>query len=158
MASDIVLDLIVSIVCFLGLFVGLLIGYFAKEELKPGRKYLVILQKIMFILVVFFIFYEFGFWLLGLLFLVFFSLILFQMKKDYSKMMYFFSAVFLFISFYTMSSIIPALVFFYSFPTGSLFLLESKEKKCLSLISGLFAKYYFFLVILIIFLLLKLIL
>jgi len=158
MALGILSDFIVSLVCFLGLFVGLLIGFMAKEELKAGKKYFLYLQKVIFILVVFFVFYDFGFWLLGLLFVVFFSILLFQIKKDYHRVLYFVLAAFLFMSFFEENMVVPALVFFYGFPTGSLFYLEEKQKKVFDLVRELFFRYWYFLLIIIILLLLKLIL
>ena len=151
----IISELLISIVCFLGLFVGLFIGYKTKEELKSGKKYFSALQKTIFILIVFFIFYEVGLWLIGLLFVVFFSVVLFQLRKDFHRIMYFITAAFLYMSFSKGVLVIPALVFFYGFPLGTLFLFESKKKKFFDLVIELFLRYYIFLIVIIVLMLIK---
>ena len=155
--SSLISELAVSVICFLGLFVGLVIGYFAKEELKPGKKFFLLLQKALFVLVVFVLFFEFDIWFLGLLLLIFFSIILFYLQKDYHRLVYFVLALFLMISFFNSPSIIPLFVFFYGFPTGSLFILDCKETKLFGLAKQSFISYFWFLVIVVLWLLIMLI-
>jgi hypothetical protein len=43
-----------SALAFLGLIIGLLLAHFTKEELKPGRKYFILLERaLLFVLVIF---------------------------------------------------------------------------------------------------------
>jgi hypothetical protein len=140
-------EFLIAIICFLGLFAGLVIGYFSRSELKDGRKFFVWIQKFVFVAVVFLLFFEMGLWLAGLAFTIFFSTVLYLLKKDYSRLKYFALAVFLFLSFFENSIIIPLLVFFYGFPTGSIFLQDNEKKYFWLVCLQLFEKYNFFLLI-----------
>ncbi|MFH1770751.1 MAG: hypothetical protein ABH828_04295 [archaeon] len=149
-----VIEFIISIICFLGLFVGLIIGKYTKEELKEGRKYFLMLMKALFILIVFYSFYDLGVWWLGLIFLVLFSLVMFSMEKFFYRTSYAVSAVLLVFSFFNLSSIIPYLVFFYSFPAGTLVYYETKKNR----VSETLKKYYLFLVVIVVLFAVRLIL
>lgn len=43
----------------LGLFAGMLLGYIAKEELNPGKKYLVLMQNVILIIAAILVLYSF---------------------------------------------------------------------------------------------------
>jgi len=45
------------IVSFLGLILGIILAYIAKEELKPGKKYFILLQKVILTSIVAFLFF-----------------------------------------------------------------------------------------------------
>ncbi len=48
-----------SAIVVLGIFLGVLLGYIAKEELRPGRKYLALMQAaILLLMVVFAVYYR----------------------------------------------------------------------------------------------------
>ncbi|MBW2982422.1 hypothetical protein KY343_06085 [Candidatus Woesearchaeota archaeon] len=120
--------LLVLGLAFLGLFAGLLLGYIAKEELKPGKKYLVWLQNIILIIAAVLVLYSFQlhiilFILIGILitlvliylqpkavigYIILASLILLIMEKP---------------NFFMLTS---SLTFLYGFPAGSLILIRKK--------------------------------
>jgi hypothetical protein len=72
---------LVSVLAYLGLLVGVILIKLAPEEQKPGKKYFILLKKILFFLTITFLlfFYKINF-ILSLLFL-FFILILILNKK-----------------------------------------------------------------------------
>ncbi|MBW2993343.1 hypothetical protein KY317_02110 [Candidatus Woesearchaeota archaeon] len=43
---------LVVIICFIGIYAGFLLGMIAKEELKAGKKYFLLFQKILFAVVI----------------------------------------------------------------------------------------------------------
>ncbi len=140
-----IISFLVLLVVFLGLFVGLLIAYYAYEELLPGKVYFVSLQKVLFALAVFFALYEFDRLVLAIIFLLLFSVLLFWSKRDFHKAMY--GVLALFVAFLQSSVVIPALVFFYGFPTAALFCLKHDKKDLLSLSGKLFVENCYFLVV-----------
>ncbi len=142
-------NILTSILIFLGLYAGLLIGWMAKEELKDGKKYLIILQKFIFILTVFLFSFYFNWWIIGLVLLVILSIALFKLKKDYHRWLYYCLAILWFFSFHNADAllIIPAMTFFYGIVTGSIFYYHAKKKKLFSLLIDLLKEYYWFLII-----------
>lgn len=149
-------DFLILIICFLGIYVGLLIGWMAKEELKQGKKYFVILLKSLFVLIIFFIFYELGLEILAYISLVVIGLLLFSLKESYEQLLFYASAILLFISLIYDSLIVPGLVFLMGFPIGTLYLYKKKKKAWL-LIKGLFIEYYWFLIIIVVLMAIKII-
>ncbi|MBU1202228.1 MAG: hypothetical protein KJ583_00090 [Nanoarchaeota archaeon] len=144
-----IFELIISLICFLGLFVGFFIASKTVEELKPGTKYFVYLQKALFILTIFFVLYEYGYLLLGLIAVILFSIFLFWSKKNFDRLMYLVLSLSLFLGFFNQSIVIPSLIFFYGFPTGTIYYMKSKK------VSGLFFENYYFLIVLIVLLVVR---
>lgn len=132
--------IILTLISFVGLYAGLVIGLLAKEELKVGKKYFVFLQKILFLLMLFFLFFELGWLWIAVLFVVVFVVLFIFLKKDFHRLIYIALGAFLFFS---VSLTIPVLIFFYGIPTASIFVLENKHNR----VWGLFKKYYLFLVL-----------
>ena len=144
MALNLVYELAITIIVFLGLYIGLLLGVLARDELKAGKKYFVALQKILFILTVFYMFSDLGFGLIGTGFLVFFVVILFTTKNEYERLLYFVMAPFLFMSFFTEFLVVPTLIFVYGLPTGSLYYLRHLHRKPTDVAKLIFFQYGFF--------------
>jgi len=130
--------------CFIGLFVGLLIAFLTKEELKIGQKYFFMLEKLIFSLIVFYALFENGILLMGAILSVVLLTLLFFLKSDIHKWLYFTTGAILSFS---KGVIVPVLIFFYGFPIASLFYSSEKNKNAFILIKRLFVKYWYFLLV-----------
>lgn len=120
---------LIALITSLGLILGGFIGYFAKEELKPGKKYFVWLQKIIFTLAIVFLMYAnrtnvHYMWAGGLIIFIY----LYYYEKMRNAINYAFLAFVFFLASLTgMFLPVSASVFLYSFPTGSLIYKNKKE-------------------------------
>lgn len=137
------------VISFFGLFIGLALAYIAPEELKPGEKYLIVVQNIVLTAIIF----VFIYYLKTNIFLAtFFSMIilLFLFFKRIST-----KAIYLLLGFlFFFSSRIEAmfllesvLIFFYGFPTGTLFVKKLIKKPKLEVVKKLFLSYCLFLLV-----------
>jgi hypothetical protein len=117
-----------ALIVSFGIFCGVILGRIAKEELKPGKKYLIFLQyaiiAVMLVLMVYFRFnVDIVFLFVAALFFVIYRT---RFKKQIMPEIYvLFALIFsnavngFFIS-------VSALIFLYGFPTGSLLYLNKK--------------------------------
>jgi len=126
-----------SIISFSGLIIGIIISVMADEEIKPGKNYFIYLQKLILILILFFILY---FYNLNLYLVVFASLIFAAVIHFYnipSKIVYPFLAVVFAISYgiEKLFLIESSLIFLYGLPTASL-LIDFKKKNYTKIILG----------------------
>ncbi|MFH0977795.1 MAG: hypothetical protein V1837_00695 [Candidatus Woesearchaeota archaeon] len=116
--------LLVGVVCYLGLLAGLIISLLSKEELKPGRKYFVLLQHAILIvsLVIFLYSNELNIFLVITLGALLALLLALTSKVSQSIVAYPFMALFLSLSRYNSSLffLLAALAFLYGLPTASL--------------------------------------
>jgi len=119
-------------VSFLGLILGIILAYIAKEELRPGKKYFILLQKIILTLIPsFFLFYllKENISLLIISLLMFSILINSYSKKIKTHYIYPILALIFYFSSKNIDlfKIQAFLIFLYGFPTGSLLTKVTKK-------------------------------
>lgn len=117
---------LISLIVYLGLGVGIVLSFMAKEELKPGKKYFILIHNIILAFILFFIleFLKINVFLTLLLPLVI-SVLLFYFKLEFYKKspwVYLFFGIIFFIASKNINNllIISALMFFYGFLISSL--------------------------------------
>lgn len=130
-------------VSYISLFIGFLLAIIAKEELKPGKKYLILLQKIIllsiFILLLIFINLNYILVLLILAFIIIYVLKRYS-KKAFNEVPY--TYLILSIIFYISSKklnlfvIESSLIFLYGLPTGTLLTKKSKKETITDLLKN----------------------
>jgi len=121
---------LVALVVSIGLILGKILAKIAKEEIKPGKKYLLILQKVLFCAIAAVLIYSSRtnvhyVWIGGL--------IIFAYLSFFKRINHLIISAILGIGFYLSSStdhflLISALIFLYGLAAGSLF----KEKKMIA--------------------------
>lgn len=123
-----------AIIAYLGLLLGVILIKFAPEEQKPGRKYFVLLKKILFFLILasLLFFYKINIILSSIL--LFFIITLMLNKKinlDKLGLVYFFLGVVFYLSYFSkifnLFTIETVLIFLFGIPTSSL-ILKLKKK------------------------------
>jgi len=134
------------VVVFLALIIGIIIAKYTEEELKPGRKYFILLQKSFLFIIFLLLLYFFRLnWItiliLSLLLIMFLPFI--NLRKNI--IMYNLLAIILFISSFKEIYFIyiSTLIFLYGLPTGTLFYYAVKANK----IKKFFLYYAWFVVI-----------
>ena len=139
---------LISLISFSGLFAGMLLAFAAKEELNPGKKYFLLLQKLTLLLILIFLVNSFDIklYLRIIIYVLFIFLMTFNLK---SQLIYPAIAVVFFLSsknpdLFVINSI---LIFFYGFPTGSLFAKKLIKEKKSSVFKKIFLNYFWFIVI-----------
>jgi len=121
---------LVSLVIFLGLVIGFILAVCAKEELKPGRKYFILLQHIILFLIIAGFFYfninDFSLFLLVSIVSGFFIFYNYEKVKNFNinrpYLMYAFFAIIFYLSYKKIDlfSVESSLMFIYGLPSGSL--------------------------------------
>ncbi len=131
-----------AILAYLGLFLGLLLAIIAKEEMKQGKKYFLMLQKL--ILLLLFLFLLIYLRLSNILTVIILLAILIPILRtekriNTSPYIYMILGVAIYLS-----SKIPdlfiiesSLVFIYGLPTGSLLAEKSKKKSIINLLKNI---------------------
>lgn len=127
-----------AIISYLGLFIGFFLALIAKEEIRPGKKYFILLQKVILLLIFIFLIVniELNYQII-LLFLVFAILQIYRTKKEFNELPY--TYIILAIIFYISSKrlnlfiIESSLIFLYGLPTGSLLTKKSKKETIINL-------------------------
>lgn len=136
------------VISFLGLFVGYILAYMAKEELKPGEKYLMLLKNLIFALIGgLFAYFLLESILIGVL--LFLVLVFISLKfKISTRAIYLLLGVLFFISTnnQNMFLIISLLIFAYGFPTGSLFVSKFIKQSKIKNAKMLFLNHIWYLV------------
>ncbi len=135
---EIVNYFLISLVVYLGLLFGMVVSYLAKEELKDGKRYFVLLHNLILAFILFFIL---EFFRLNAYLALFLPLILvialFYFKELYKKshIVYFLLGIVFYISSKNMNLllIISSLILFYGFLIGSL-QINFKEKNYLKIL------------------------
>lgn len=113
---------LISLIAVLGLALGAVIGHFAKEEMKPGKKYFLLLQKALFIASIAAVMYAnrtnvHYIWIGAVIIFIYFYF--------FEKINQIFAYAVLGLAFFLASETemflpVAALVFLYGFPTGSM--------------------------------------
>ena len=103
-----------SIISFIGLLIGILLAKLSPEELKPGKKYFILLKKIILIAIVISIIYYSKLSLFGLFIGAFIG---YFFKKEY---FYFGLALVVSLQLTKFNILLASLIFIYSLPYGTL--------------------------------------
>ncbi len=124
-----------------GFLFGLILSFIAPEELKPGKKYFILIKEILFYLIIFFSFFIFIYFknyyfiLIPLIYLIL-NLILVKKKKylleeilNYSFFILYLILLIIISLKSNLSLILPSLIFFYGLPSGTLARLRLIEKQ-----------------------------
>jgi len=139
---------LISILSFSGLLVGMLLAFTAKEELEPGKKYFILLQKLTLLLILIFLlnFFDVNIYSRIIMYILFIVLMTFNIK---SQVIYPLLAAVFFLSSKDINLFITnsILIFFYGFPTGSLFAKKLIKKKKLVVFKKIFLTYFWFILI-----------
>ncbi len=118
-----------SIISYLGLLVGIILIKLAPEEQKPGKRYFILLKKILFLLILAFLllFYRINlkFSVLFLIFITIFITILMSAKKtnlEKISLVYFLLGIIFYLSnkVFNLFVIESVLIFLFGIPTASL--------------------------------------
>lgn len=124
-----------AVVSFLGLFVGASLAFTATEELKAGRRFFILLTRIIFslALVLLLLSYSIPWWLIAIVVVAYFTFD-YHYRID-ERYIYALLAVIFYLSFRNTNLFIleSILIFLYGFPAGSLFCEKLVKKKLLAL-------------------------
>ncbi len=139
---------LISLMSFSGLLIGMILAFTAKEELEPGKKYFILLQKLTLLLILIFLlnFFNINLYLRITIYILFIFLMTINIK---SQIIYPLLAVVFFLSSRDMNLFVTnsILIFFYGFPTGSLFAKKLTKKKKSFVLKNIFLNYFWFVVI-----------
>jgi len=134
------------LIVFIGLIIGIIIAKYTEEELKAGKKYFSILQKLLlFVIFILFLFFLKIKMIYIIIDCVLFIILLIVIKLKKNIIAYNLLAIVLFLTakndiFFIYLS---GLIFLYGFPTGSLFYYNTKKNK----LKIFFKSYIWFLVL-----------
>ena len=139
---------LISLISFSGLLVGIILAFTAKEELKPGKKYFMLMQKITLLMILIFLlnFFNINLYLRITIYVLFILLMAINIK---SQIIYPVLGIVFFISsknpeLFIINSI---LIFLYGFPTGSLFAKKIIKKKKSFVFKRVILNYFWFVLI-----------
>ncbi len=142
---------LISLISFSGLLIGMILAFTAKEELDPGKKYFILLQKLTLLIILIFLlnFLDIIIYFRIIIYALFIFLMTINIK---SQAVYPILAVVFFISSKDINLLIinSILIFFYGFPTGSLFAKKLIKMRKLFVLKNIFLSYFWFVVIAII--------
>lgn len=142
---------LISIISFLGILIGMLLAFTAKEELEPGKKYFMLMQKIILLLIIIFLlnFFNINLYLRIIIYILFILLMIINIK---SQIIYPALGVVFFLSSKDINLLITnsILIFLYGFPAGSLFAKKLIKKKKSFVLKNIFLNYFWFVIITII--------
>lgn len=117
-----IINLIAAIVAFSGIIVGVLLAHFAKEEIKPGKPYLAMLQKSLYLIlaVIMVNFFEIPILFRIVVYVLIMFIVVFVNIK--SELLYPAFGILLYLSATNSMTflLVASLVFLIGFPTGSL--------------------------------------
>ncbi len=116
-----------SVIVGLGLICGMITGIIAKEELKPGRKWLEFFQSAMLAFIVFFFMFQYTGILASAAIMVLAMLFLDRFKNKADCIIYLALSVLFYLSYSKFFVIVSAMIFLYSLPTGSLFIMKKSK-------------------------------
>ena len=139
---------LISLISFSGLLVGMILAFTAKEELGPGKKYFLLLQKLTLLLILIFLlnFFNINLYLRITIYFLFIFLVTINIK---SQIIYPILGVVFFLSSEDINLFITTsiLIFFYGFPTGSLFAKKLIKRKKLVVLKNILLTYFWFILI-----------
>jgi len=131
-----------SITAYLGLLAGVILIRMAPEEQKPGKRYFILLKKILFFILFIPILYFYGINIIFSLALLSFVAALMlgnKLKLDKSYLVYFLLGIFFYLGsrFIDLFAMESALIFLYGIPNASLMLSLKKKNYSEVLIKNL---------------------
>ncbi len=137
------------LVSFLGLYCGLALAFIAPEELKQGRKYFILLTRIIFALVLVFMLLYFRLhWIIAVIVAIGFFVLDYNYRIDERYIYALMAAVFILSAGNTTLLILEAsFIFLYGFPAGTLFTEKLVKKNIFAVAGKLFLNYFHYLVI-----------
>lgn len=138
------------IICFLGLFIGAVLALMAKEELKAGKKYFVLMQQILIMLIVFFVLFGFdvNIYVCALISFAALAVYYFLYSRIKTQSIYILLTLAFFTSYLSeYFTIIASLIFIFGLPAGSMFAENSLKKGKSVMFERLFLNYCWFMVI-----------
>ena len=141
---QIITYILASIISYFGLLAGIILVKMAPEEQKPGKKYFILIKKMIFFLIIAFLlaYYKLNFiFSLFLLLSLFVLMLTEKMKLEKSALAYFFLGIVFFISSKMTGLFIieSVLVFLYGIPAASLiFNIKKKNHKDIFIKNALF--------------------
>ncbi|MBU4284218.1 MAG: hypothetical protein KJ968_03855 [Nanoarchaeota archaeon] len=142
---------LISLISFSGLLIGMVLAFTAKEELEPGKKYFLLLQKLTLLLILIFLlnFFNVILYLRITIYILFIFLMTINIK---SQIIYPALAAVFFLSSKNPELFITnsILIFLYGFPTGSLFAKKLIKKRKSFVLKNIFLNYFWFVIITII--------
>lgn len=131
-----------SLITYLGIFMGFALAIIAKEEIKPGKKYFIFMQKAILLLIfLFLLIYRKLNYIAASLVLASIMIYLLKTKKKFNKLPYIYTI--LAVIFFMSSKIInlfiieSSLIFLYGIPTGTLLTKRSKKETMTILLKGI---------------------
>ena len=141
------LQVLAPIIAFLGFPLGLFLSFVSPEEMKPGKKYFELIQNLLLVFILFFVFdyYTLPLIISIILTVTVFLVVFYWQNKHKSIILYLILAVLLYLSSNNPSlfALESSLIFMYGLPAGSL--LQSKKKDALKIV----AKHSIFIVLVI---------
>ncbi len=136
------------IVCFLGLFFGVILAFSAKEELKPGKKYFVLMQKIILLIILIALLKMFNVNVYMKLFAYAVLILLMEINIKKEIIYFLLGFVFFFSSKNTNTFLLVAsLIFLYGFPIGSVFASKLIKNNIFFVFKKIFFSYFWFLLV-----------
>ena len=139
---------LISLISFSGLLVGMILAFTAKEELEPGKKYFLLLQRLTLLLILIFLlnFFNINLYLRIMIYVLFIILMAINIK---SQIIYPALGVVFFLSLKDINLFITnsILIFLYGFPSGSLFAKKLIKKKKSVVFKKIFLTHFWFILI-----------
>ena len=131
------IQLLAPIIAFLGFPIGVFLSFLSPEEMNPGKKYFKLLQNILLVLILFFVFdyYAISLVISIILTVAVFLGVFYWQNKHKGIIIYLILAVLLYISSNDISlfAIESSLIFMYGLPAGSL--LRPKKKDVIKVVA-----------------------
>jgi len=131
-----------ALIAYIGLFIGFILAIIAKEEIKPGKKYFILLQKIILLLIFIFLLLFINLkYVVVLLILAFILISILRTKKEFNELPYIY--IILAIIFYLSSKnlnlfiIESSLIFLYGVPIGTLMTKKSKKETIINILANI---------------------
>lgn len=125
------IQFLAPIIAFLGLPIGLFLSFISPEEMKPGKKYFELIQNLLLVFILFFVFdyYLFPLILSIIITITLFLGVFYWQNKNKSVIIYVVLAILLFFSDNDASlfALESSLIFMYGIPTGSLIQYRKKD-------------------------------
>ena len=131
------LQVLAPIIAFLGFPLGLFLSFVSPEEMKPGKKYFELIQNLLLVFILFFVFdyYTLPLIISIILTVTVFLGVFYWQNKHKSIIIYLILAVLLYLSSKDTSlfALETSLIFMYGIPAGSL--LKSRKKDVLKIVA-----------------------
>ena len=131
---------VIALIAYIGLFIGFILAIMAKEELKPGKKYFIFLQKAILLLIFLFLFIGFNYLSVLLLFAL---ILIYVLKKriEFGESPYIYTilAIIFYLSSKNLNQFVieSSLIFLYGLPTGTLLTKKSNKETIINILKNI---------------------